>query len=246
MKNIFFAIIFFTTMSVFAQQRFYPQAFIELYSSEGCENCPYADEFTKQIMSIADSAKQPVYVIDFHVDIWDRSGWKDPYSNSVFTTRQIKCAEKNNQPAIFTPMIFVNGEGAIPGGARKEIGNLINKALSIPRTHRLVTNANMVEGKTTLSVDYQIIGKIDSIDIHFALIKRLIKQNVTAGDNKGKILEHHNVVMVFESDELKSNNGHHDLNLPTSYIDLHEFALVTFLQKKGGGIVYSVDELLFK
>ena len=44
---------------------------------------------------MADSFHQPVYVIDFHVDIWNRSGWVDPFSDSINSRRQFNEAQPN-------------------------------------------------------------------------------------------------------------------------------------------------------
>lgn len=248
MKKIFFTLLFFVAVSsLFAQKKYYPQVLIELYSSEGCESCPYADAFTKEILFIADSVKQPVFVLDYHVDIWDRSGWKDPYSDSAYSRRQFLAANRVGQPAIFTPMIFVNGLGGLPGAAKGEVGFYINNSLKEPREHNVVTTANVFEGKNTLSIDYEIDGNTDSLEIHFALIEKHIFNKVTAGENHGKTLEHHNVVRKFATQVVKSNKGHYELSLPKDAMaDLKKFGLITFLQWKKGGYVFAVDELLFK
>ena len=248
MKKLFLTLlILIAACAVQAQKKYYPQVLIELYSSEGCESCPYADKFVKEILHIADSVKQPVYVIDFHVDIWDRSGWKDPYSDSTFSKRQFLAAHRVGQPAIFTPMIFVNGIGGLPGAAKGEVGFYINNSLKEPREHNVVTQANVYEGKNTLSIDYEIEGKTDSLEIHFALIEKHVFSKVTAGENHGKTLEHHNVVRKFATQVVQSNKGHYELPMPKDAMtDLKKFGLVTFLQWKKGGYIFAVDELLFK
>ena len=217
-----------------------------MYSSEGCENCPLADQFMKEILHVADSFHQPVYVIDFHVDIWNRSGWVDPFSDSINSRRQFNEAMNVGQLSIFTPMVFVNGQGGLPGAAKKEVGSYINSNMRKFRVHNLTTNAQVYQGKSALSIDYKIDGNIDSVEIHFALVKKLISSNVTAGDNKGKTLIHHNVVRMFKSEVVKSKSGHYDLPLPDPNIDLTEYGLVSYIQKQNGGNIYAVDELLFK
>src|SRR6478735_9169006 len=88
MKKILFVVLCFIAIECVAQKKYSPQVLLELYSSEGCENCPYADAFMKQVLDIADSLKEPVYVIDFHVDIMDDTSWKDPFANSAYSKRQ--------------------------------------------------------------------------------------------------------------------------------------------------------------
>ncbi|MFI5222163.1 MAG: DUF1223 domain-containing protein, partial [Bacteroidia bacterium] len=233
-------------MSGFAQKRLFPQALVEFYSSEGCENCPIADKFANEIINIADSFHQPVYVIDFHVDIWNRSGWVDPYSDSNYTKRQMKLAMLNQQASIFTPMVFINGEGALPGGAKREISSYIQSALKDERVHNLITYATLDFDKSSLKIDYDITGKTDSLMLNFALVKRSLVQEVTAGDNKGKTLTHHHIVRAFSSIVVNEAKGSYLMTIPRETMKLDEYLLISFLQRRYGSHVFAVDELLFR
>jgi hypothetical protein len=245
MKKILFLTLCFITIQVIAQKRYPAQVLIEVYSSEGCENCPYADAFMKQILDIADSAKQPVYVIDFHVDIWDDSGWKDPFSDSIYTKRQQMAAKRVGQPSIFTPMAFINGQGGMPGAAKREIGATINSSLKQTREFDLKSSVDYLTESNTLNIDYTIEGKkVDSVEIHFALIEREITSKVTGGENQGKTLVHHNVVRKFVTQVVKSPSGHYSLVLPKG-IDLKKYGLIIFLQRQNGGYVFAVNDFDF-
>ena len=45
---------------------------IELYTSEGCSSCPPADRWLSAL-----KGRNDVVALAFHVDYWDRLGWKD-------------------------------------------------------------------------------------------------------------------------------------------------------------------------
>ena len=47
---------------------------LELFTSQGCSSCPPADRLPGKYAS-----KDNVVVLSFHVDYWDRLGWKDPF-----------------------------------------------------------------------------------------------------------------------------------------------------------------------
>src|SRR3954451_11290666 len=57
---------------------------IELFTSQGCSSCPAADKLIGSIISTDTN----IIALSFHVDYWDRLGWKDVFSNHNYTLRQ--------------------------------------------------------------------------------------------------------------------------------------------------------------
>src|ERR1700716_3558153 len=55
---------------------------VELYTSEGCTSGPPADRWLSKLKD--DPA---VVALAFHVDYWDRLGWKDRFASAAFTAR---------------------------------------------------------------------------------------------------------------------------------------------------------------
>src|SRR5688500_5119777 len=60
-------------------------AVLELFTSEGCSSCPPADELLARIQQ---EANKSVYVLIYHVDYWNRLGWKDVFSKPEYSRRQ--------------------------------------------------------------------------------------------------------------------------------------------------------------
>nr|WP_238447997.1 DUF1223 domain-containing protein [Micromonospora sp. 4G55] len=50
-------------------------AVVEMFTSQGCNSCPPAEELLTEIEREARTEGQPVYAIGFHVDYWDDLGW---------------------------------------------------------------------------------------------------------------------------------------------------------------------------
>ena len=46
----------------------------------------------------------------FHVDYWDRLGWKDPFASSTYTRRQYAYAAYHRMRSVYTPGFFINGK----------------------------------------------------------------------------------------------------------------------------------------
>lgn len=60
---------------------------IELFTSQGCSSCPPADRW---LNSFTDDPRlwKEIVPIAFHINYWDRLGWKDPFATEKFTERQ--------------------------------------------------------------------------------------------------------------------------------------------------------------
>src|ERR1700753_3929037 len=60
-------------------------AVVELFTSEGCSSCPPADQLVAKIQK--EVKDRPVYILAYHVDYWNQSGWKDGFSNADYSKR---------------------------------------------------------------------------------------------------------------------------------------------------------------
>ena len=227
-------------------QKFVPTVLVEFYTSEGCGSCPQADDFATEIGRRADSLKMPVYTLDFHVDLWNQSGWVDPFSDSMFTKRQYAMALANNQKAMFTPMVFVNGQGALPAGARGETGKLIEKHMTKPADRFLLFTASWAGASNTMVFDYEIKGNTDSCSVYFAFAEKLIFNVPTGGENAGKKLSHHNVVRKLVRADQTTAMGSVSLPFASAQIDFSKYVVIGFLQHKRTGAILAAQRLDFK
>ena len=77
---------------------------VELYTSEGCNSCPPADRWLSKL-----KADPAVVALAFHVDYWDRLGWKDRFASAAFTARQASQQASNGARFSYTPQVVVDG-----------------------------------------------------------------------------------------------------------------------------------------
>src|SRR5690242_17616943 len=75
---------------------------VELFTSQGCSSCPPADAMFAAITH-DESLKGRVIPLAFHVDYWDRAGWRDPFSSSSWTKRQMTYVKQMKLADAFTP-----------------------------------------------------------------------------------------------------------------------------------------------
>src|SRR5438045_6028499 len=81
---------------------------LELFTSEGCSSCPPAEEMLGRLVSDPRLWREFVPVA-FHVDYWDRLGWKDPFASAEWTKRQRLYAANWNAENVYTPAFVLNG-----------------------------------------------------------------------------------------------------------------------------------------
>ena len=77
---------------------------VELYTSEGCSSCPPADRWLSTLKGRGD-----VVALAFHVDYWDRLGWKDRFASADWTRRQSAVGAHSGAGFSYTPQVLVNG-----------------------------------------------------------------------------------------------------------------------------------------
>ena len=82
---------------------------IELYTSEGCSSCPPAEKWLSGFLKDPGLWTHRVPVA-FHVDYWDRLGWKDKYASRENTLRQYRLRDEGALKSIYTPGFLVNGQ----------------------------------------------------------------------------------------------------------------------------------------
>src|ERR1700761_5494846 len=108
-------------------------AVVELFTSEGCSSCPEADELIARVQQR--DRDLPVYVLAYHVDYWDRLGWKDAFSDAAYTDRQKRYASWLKVTSIYTPQVVVNGQTEFVGSESIALTNAIKTALQ--QTHEV-------------------------------------------------------------------------------------------------------------
>src|SRR6266576_6091859 len=75
---------------------------LELFTSQGCSSCPPAEAWLSKLKGEPGLWKDFV-PLAFHVDYWDRLGWRDPWANKSFSDRQRAYAKQWRSDSVYTP-----------------------------------------------------------------------------------------------------------------------------------------------
>ena len=173
---------------------------LELFTSEGCSSCPPAD----QLLAILDE-KQPVagadlIVLSEHVDYWNRLGWKDPFSSSLYTDRQQDYTNRYNLDGVYTPQLVVDGRYGLVGSDGREASSAIQKAIREQKIAVAISNVsrdgNQVTAHIELNAGQNFKGGRGVL--YIAIADNRVESHVAAGENAGRSLAHVAVTRVLK------------------------------------------------
>lgn len=195
---------------------------VELFTSEGCSSCPPADAL---MPSLKEQYGAGLIVLSFHVDYWDRLGWKDAFSKPEWTQRQNRYAAALGADNIYTPQAVVNGKSHITGSNRSALQHLIKKELGAQPSAAAITLAAKKEGGS-ISVAYEAPLKADET-LHIALVQHHATTNVRRGENGGRRLQHYNVVLRLQ--QSAGGKGSLSFTLPDGLVAA-DVGVIAFVQ----------------
>jgi hypothetical protein len=209
-------------------------AVIELFTSEGCSSCPPADQLVARIQQ--EDKDLPVYILAFHVDYWDRLGWKDAFSDARYSQRQNRYAAWLNLSSVYTPQIVVNGRKEFVGSQENTLRSAINTSLEqTPAAQLTLGDVRLDQGKVHWRSEVKNAAANSSLIV--ALVQRSATTAVKAGENNGRTLSHVQIVRDFSSTSIgtgPSSTG--SLQLPQGLAAGDE-ELIAFVQNGNGQIV---------
>ena len=216
-------------------------AVIELFTSEGCSSCPPADAVVAKIQN--ESADKPIYILAFHVDYWNRLGWKDVFSSADYSKRQQQYASWLKSSEVYTPQIVVNGKTEFVGSEEGTLRNAIKAGLQKDATAQIMlSNVKVDKGKARLN--YQTQGNVNHNALLIALVQKTAQSKVERGENAGHTLSHVQIVRSLQSVDLKQSNGSEAIILPQGF-NAQGWELIAFLQNTSTGAIIGATKASF-
>jgi hypothetical protein len=184
---VLLALAFATVSPGFAADAARTPVVVELFTSEGCSDCPPADTLLRELETAQPIAGVQVIPLAFHVDYWDHQGWRDRFSSSAFTRRQNEYGERFRLESVYTPQVVVNGLAEMVGNDRASVRRALTQAarskLVQPKLERAANGA--------ITVDVSDAG---GADVLLAITEANLASDVRDGENRGRQLRHTGVV----------------------------------------------------
>ncbi len=161
---------------------------VELFTSEGCNSCPAADRWMSTL-----KAEPGVVALAFHVDYWDRLGWKDRFASPAYTQRQAQTQASSGARFNYTPQVLLDG-------ADRKDWPRIGAPLSAPPRQRPAARVDITlvrdAGRFSATVT-PANGAPARLAAYWALTENNHSTAVKAGENEGVTLKHDYVVREY-------------------------------------------------
>ncbi len=163
---------------------------IELFTSEGCSDCPAADLLLQKLLEGQPVAGAEIIPLALHVDSWDHQGWKDPFASKANTARHQAYIKALGGERVQTPQLIVDGRDALAGGDERAALGAVDKAIARTRLP-LTIDARLAGTVVRLSLDLPAAPKdSEPIDVLVALTEDGLTSTVRRGENSGRTLSH--------------------------------------------------------
>lgn len=215
-------------------------AVLELFTSEGCSSCPPADELMERIQK--EAGDKPVYVLAYHVDYWDRLGWKDMFSSPEFSKRQYWYNRKFTSQ-VYTPQLILNGHTEFVGSDERDIKNTLANALT--GTSSTSLNLQVQQKDSCLNIQYQLTGKPSEGQLVIAVVQKHAVSRVKAGENEGHTLSHAQIVRSLSTFHIApQRQGNESIALPVGF-DTQNWELIGLIQNPETGEILSASRAAF-
>ena len=197
----------------------------------------------QQLKADYEKEKKPVYFISYHVDYWNKYGWKDPYSNIRFTRRQNNYVSATSSNEVYTPQVFVNGNDGFLGSDKKRLVADIEKSLKLSTKYALQLSLQSTLNDT-LVINYTSSVADANVNIVLIVVENNITTKITKGENIGKTLVQDNVARLLEVYPVQVLKG--ELKLYNNKLLLNnKHQLIGYLQNKQSKKILAATTLNF-
>ena len=203
---------------------------IELFTSDGCDSCPPANQKLNQFVF---RNNERIIPVSLHVTYWNYLGWRDPFSQTIFDIKQSNYAKTAYHPYSYTPELFLQKEEWSDWRDEKEL----SRQLSLNETSniKISINAKKINNTFEVSADIQDL-KVGSRDLNntyyeLFLYEDNLQDKPKAGELKGSTLEHNHVARRFVTDKLIGNHINASFALDSEW-NLHNLGVVASISEK--------------
>ncbi len=167
---------------------------LELFTAEGCRNCPRAEAWLAALPEKGFGLAS-VVPLALHVDYWDEHGWADPFAQEAFTERQYRYALLNGTTVVYTPQFMLNGREYF-GWLREQYAEDLRRLNAEPARAEIALRLERHGARLRIQAEAAVpdAARRSQTALYLALYENRLANRITAGANRGRTLRHEHVV----------------------------------------------------
>jgi hypothetical protein len=163
---------------------------VELFTSQGCSDCPAADQIVVEL-----AKRKDVIALSLPITYWDMLGWKDTFATGANTKRQQAYAKAMNRTGIYTPQMIVDGVVDVVGNQRERVFSVIAaRGAQPPNQQAADLNLGLASGRVEISIGASHAKTKPLATIWVMRTLSLAAVSVQQGENKNRMLTYANLV----------------------------------------------------
>jgi hypothetical protein len=235
---------------------------VELFTSEGCSDCPPADTLLEKLIAAPSVPGVEIIGLGQHVDYWDRLGWQDRFSSAALTDRQRRYQARFATESIYTPQMVVDGRAEFVGSDAGAARKAIERTLSAPRGLLAVHLSNDAAAQPSPSAEVPLhvavtatglppLARGERADILVMVTESGLRTDVKRGENHGRTLSHAPVVRYLAAigqitgDGATSGSAHADIPISAEW-QRDRVAIVALIQEVRGRAILAATSAPLK
>jgi len=166
---------------------------VELFTPEGCSDCPPADALLERLDTSQPVAGAHLIVLSEHVDYWNDIGWRDPYSSHAYSERQSAYATRLGLSSVYTPQMVVDGKFEFVGSDERRAIMAVEREAKVDKISMSLSGAYL-ESASVLALHLDA-GQLPATASRPAAVLLGVaderhETHVTGGENGGRNLRH--------------------------------------------------------
>ena len=197
---------------------------VELFTSQGCAECPRADAVLSRLAERPD-----VVALAYHVDYWDYIGWEDPLGTRRNTERQKGYSKALHLGGLTTPQAIVNGAKVTSGANEAAILKAVDAA-PLPGADGVpMVEMRLVGDMLRLRAEAPLVNGARPPALILATYAKSSSTEVARGENEGRRLLNTHAVRDWRAVGVLDAEGRLSVDMP--------FGLLSDPDARAGGCI---------
>lgn len=167
---------------------------VELYTAEGCNQCPPADRWFSELSLKTTPARTAM--LAFHVDYWDDAGWPDRFADHAYSQRQDLRVTLAKKRVTYTPQVMIGRDVRVSWKDEARVQALLERERA--RQAQVGLSLDVSRTGDVLRIDVEASRTADAgaepVMVWLALYQDGLRSRIDAGENRGLVLDHDRVV----------------------------------------------------